>query len=139
LAKHFKTFDAFTAATYSDLLEIDGIGDTISDGIVLWKQNKQAQHELEKLLPLVEVENEVVGDKGKLSGKTFVLTGTMDTLGRDEAKELIRARGGNIGSSVSKETSILVSGKEAGSKLDKAKKLGIKIIDEEEFLRDWLN
>jgi DNA ligase (NAD+) len=69
-----------------------------------------------------------------LAGKTFVLTGTLPTLSRDEASALIRDAGGNVTSSVSKNTDFLLAGEEAGSKLDKAKELGVKILSEKEFL-----
>ncbi|PJC41032.1 MAG: NAD-dependent DNA ligase LigA, partial [Parcubacteria group bacterium CG_4_9_14_0_2_um_filter_41_8] len=70
----------------------------------------------------------------KLEGKTFVLTGTLDNLTRDEAKQKIRLLGGDVSSSVSKQTNYLVAGESAGSKLEKAEKLNVKIIDEKEFL-----
>jgi len=73
--------------------------------------------------------------EGKLSGMTFVLTGTLPTLSRDEASALIRDAGGNVAGSVSKNTDFLLAGEEAGSKLDKAKELGVKIISETELLK----
>ena len=72
---------------------------------------------------------------GPLTGKTFVLTGTLPTLSRDEASRLIREAGGNVTGSVSKNTDYVLAGEEAGSKLEKAQKLGVKIIDEKEFLK----
>lgn len=135
LAKHFKTFDAFMKAGYEDYVSIYGIGNTVADEIVTWKNNKILQHELEKLLEIVNVENEKEDSHGSLIGLTIVLTGTLPTLSRDEAKALIREAGGNVASSVSKETDLVLAGEEAGSKLEKAEKLGIKVIDEEEFLK----
>ena len=73
-------------------------------------------------------------DSNIFEGMTFVLTGTLDTLGRKEAAEIIEKNGGKVSGSVSKKTSIVLAGEEAGSKLEKAQKLGIKIIDEKEFL-----
>lgn len=135
LAKHFKTFDSFMNASYSDYVNIYGIGGTVAEEIVMWKQNKVAQHELAKLLEIVEVQNEKDESSGRLKGMTIVLTGTLPTLSRDEAKLMIRDAGGDVASSVSKETDLVIAGVEAGSKLEKAEKLGIKIIDEEEFIK----
>jgi DNA ligase (NAD+) len=82
----------------------------------------------------VEEEKAPVASKSVLAGKTFVLTGSLPTLTRDEAKALIRKAGGNISSAVSQETDFVVAGEEAGSKLDKATQLGIKVINEQEFV-----
>ena len=79
------------------------------------------------------MEQEKRSTGGKLEGLTFVITGTLPSMGRKEAEELIKAAGGKVSSSVSKKTSYLLAGDEAGSKLDKAKSLGTAIIDEEEF------
>jgi DNA ligase (NAD+) len=73
----------------------------------------------------------------EFTGKTFVLTGTLPTLSRDEASELIRQAGGSVTSSVSKNTDFLLAGEAAGSKLDKAKELGVEILNEEEFLKKF--
>lgn len=135
IAVHFGSFDAFHMAKRDALLEVEGIGDTIADEILAWRANKHAQYDLERLRALVVVEDEskVVG--GPLLGMTVVVTGSLETLSRDEAKQRIRDAGGSPGGSVSKETSLLVAGSDAGSKLDKAKQLGIKIVDEKTFLK----
>ena len=85
--------------------------------------------------PTGEVSKKSGASSSALSGKKFVLTGTLPSLSRDEASELIRRAGGNVTASVSKNTDYLLSGEDAGSKLEKAKKLGVKIISEAEFLR----
>ncbi len=72
--------------------------------------------------------------KGKLSGKTFVITGSLDSMSREEAGAKIRALGGKVSSSVSKDTSAVIAGSDPGSKLDKATKLGVKVLDEKDFL-----
>ena len=77
---------------------------------------------------------EAVKINSVISGKTFVLTGTMSAMSRDEAKQLIKNSGGKVSGSVSAKTDYLVAGEEPGSKLDKAKKLGVKVVDEKEFL-----
>jgi DNA ligase (NAD+) len=91
---------------------------------------------LKRLLKQVRVEEEKAPPKSKLAlvGKTFVLTGTLSSLSRDEAKQLIRDAGGDVSGSVSKETNFVVAGEEAGSKLDKATLLGVKVINEQEFM-----
>ncbi len=135
LAKHFKTFNSFMSASYSDYTNIYGIGEIVADEITAWKKNTAAQDELKKILEVVNVEDEVVGSNKVLNGLSIVLTGTLPTLSRDEAKALIRDFGGDVASSVSKETDLVLAGEEAGSKLEKAEKLGIKIINEAEFLK----
>ena len=82
----------------------------------------------------MEYQAKVVADT-KFSGKTFVLTGTLPTMKRDEAKKLIEEHGGKVSGSVSKKTSVVVAGEDAGSKLTKAQELGIEVIDEAELLR----
>ncbi|HXK37643.1 MAG TPA: NAD-dependent DNA ligase LigA [Candidatus Paceibacterota bacterium] len=134
LATYFGSFDAFFAADREALLAVNGIGETMADEILNWRHNKHAQHDLERLRALVVVENESVVRSGALMGMTVVVTGGLETLSRDEAKQLIRDAGGSPGGSVSKETSLVVAGSDAGSKLAKAQQLGIKVIDEKEFL-----
>jgi DNA ligase (NAD+) len=88
-----------------------------------------------KIHPTGDIGNQMIrGSKSKLIGYTFVLTGTLPSLSREEASEMIRVAGGNVSSSVSKNTNYVLAGEEAGSKLDKAKELGVKIISEKEFL-----
>jgi DNA ligase (NAD+) len=95
------------------------------------KDNKKIVDHLLKEIAIEKVEGK---SSGPLSGKTFVLTGTLESMSRDEAKEKIRAKGGAVSESVSKETSYLVAGENTGSKYAKAQSLGVKILDEKEFL-----
>ncbi len=135
LAAHFGTLDAFLDADRNALLEVPGIGETMADEIMSWRKSTHAQHDLQRLLEFVSVESESKKAAGLLDGMTVVVTGSLLTLSRDEAKQLIRDAGGDPAGSVSKETDLVVVGKDAGSKLAKAKQLGIKTIDEDTFLK----
>jgi DNA ligase (NAD+) len=134
LAAHFGTPKHFAEATYSKLEEIDGIGPVVAEAIVDWFEDSENTKMYERLLSHVRVEKEAVSTSGKLKGKTFVLTGTLPTLSRDEAGEMIRKAGGKVSSSVSKNTSYVLAGENAGEKLEKAENLGVKVISEEDFL-----
>ena len=119
-----------------DLQRIPDIGPIVAQSIYDWFQRPYNKKLLEKFEKAgIEIQFEKASPKSeKLAGKTFVLTGTLETISRDEAKDRIRDLGGNVSSSVSKETDYVVVGTEPGSKYDKAKKLGVKIIAEKEFL-----
>ena len=136
LAAHFKTLDALRDATERDLTEMPGIGITVAESILAWFADEDNLALLDKLKEIgVEPEYED-NSNGKLAGLGFVVTGTLDSMGRDEAAERIRALGGEFHSSVVKSTSYLVAGHNTGkSKLEKAAKLGTKVIDEAEFLK----
>ncbi len=137
LARTFKNIDALMHADQEALTAVDGVGGVVAASLASWMKDAEHKTMLKKLLKEVEVIPEKSTQKAKsaLTGKTFVLTGGMLSLTRDEAKQKIRDAGGNASSGVSKETDFVVAGEEAGSKLDKATKLGIKIIDEQEFLK----
>ncbi len=136
LARAFKNIDALMAATQEDLTAVDGVGEVVAESFVNWMKNPEHKVWLKRLLKHVEVILERTSQmKSALTGKNIVLTGGMLSLSRDEAKQKIREQGGSVSSAVSKETDIVVAGNYAGSKLDKATKLGIRIIDEQEFLR----
>ena len=133
LAKHFKTFTDFQSATEENLLEVDGIGEESVKTILEYFANKKNQALLESLLKEVKVRDFVSTNiSTKLEGKTFVITGTMSE-SRDKYKKMIEDNGGKVSSSVSKKTDYLLAGEEAGSKLSDATKLGIKILNENEF------
>ncbi len=137
LARHFGTLDALASATVEDILAIRGIGETIARASVAYFSDQSARRLLRKLRDagLNLTEPKPVAARGALQGLTFVITGTLPTLSRTEATELIEANGGRVTSSVSKATSAVVVGAEAGSKLAKAQALGIETIDEAELLR----
>lgn len=136
LAAHFKTFEALSNATEKELTEMPGIGLTVAESIVAWFADEDNLALIEKMKANgVEPEYQD-NSNGKLAGVGFVVTGTLDSMGRDEAAERIRALGGEFHSSVVKSTNYLVAGRNTGkSKLEKAAKLGTKVIDEAEFLK----
>ncbi len=121
--------------TLEELKKTKGIGEKVGESIYQWfrdKKNLKLLYDLEKAGIKIEIEKPK--SQKLLSGKTFVLTGTLESMSREEAKKKIRDLGGNVSSSVSKKIDFVVLGKDPGSKYDKAKKLGVKIIKEEEFL-----
>lgn len=135
LAKKFGSLDRIKKAKFEDFDLISNIGPVVSKSIYDWFQNKNNLKFLEKLEKSVRIENyKLQAINYKLAGKTFVLTGGLESMTRDEAKERIRGLSGDVSSSVSSKTDYVVAGSEPGSKIDKAKKLGVKIITEKEFL-----
>ena len=134
LAKRFRIFDAFADTSAAELQTVPDIGPVVSDSISSWFSHSYNKKLLEKFKKYLKILLEK-GESQKLAGKTFVLTGTMESLSRDEAKEKIRDLGGEVSASVSKNTDFLVAASEPGSKYDKAKKLGVKVLDESEFLK----
>jgi len=136
LASHFGNLDSLSKAGVDDLQQIEGIGPNIAEGIVDWFARPANQEVLKKLKaagvwPIAEERGKK--KEGALTGMTFVVTGTLPTLSRDAAKEFIESNGGKVTDSVSKKTSYLVLGENPGSKFEKAKSLGVKIIGEEEL------
>jgi len=138
LAHHFKTIDDVAAASEAELSAIDGIGPVVANSICEFfrdKENKALISRLKKHLTITsEALRQAQGEKLPLFGKTFVLTGTLESLSRDEAKAKLRALGATVAGSVSKRTYAVVAGEEAGSKLDKARELGVMVMSEAEFL-----
>jgi DNA ligase (NAD+) len=136
LAAHFKTLDRLSNSTIDALAEIDGIGEVVAEAIIEWFEEPRNKHLLEKF-QRHGVEPQAAKEiKGPLSGKNFVVTGSLDSMSREEAAERIRALGGTFQSAVGKETDYLVVGANVGaSKLTKAEKLGTKQINEAEFLK----
>jgi DNA ligase (NAD+) len=132
LSYHFKTIENIISASSEDILEINDIGPVTAESVYnFFKEEKNL--ELLKKLKKVGVVIEKEERSKKLEGKVFVLTGTLTTIKREEAEEKISRMGGRASSSVSKNTDYLVIGENPGSKAEKAKELGVKIIDEEEF------
>lgn len=136
IAKHFKTMDAIASATVEDVLAIHGIGDTLAESLVSWFSDKKARRLIERLRKRGLTFDEPTAETGDaLKGLTVVITGTLPTLSREQANALVESNGGRVASSVSKKTSFVVAGDDAGSKLEKAKQLGVDTIDEAELLR----
>lgn len=135
IAEHFGSVKKIMDATEMELESIDGVGQVVAREIVDWFRDKDNQKLVERLLSHLKIEKVSVKKAGKFSGKSFVLTGTLETMSRDEAGAKIKARGGEINSSVSKNTSYVVAGNNPGSKYDKAQDLGVRIIDEKGFLK----
>jgi DNA ligase (NAD+) len=134
LAAHFGNLDALTTATEEQLLEAPDVGPVLAIAIRQFFAEPHNLNVLAKLRSAGIKWSEQAPRKsaeGPLTGKTFVLTGTLPVLSREEAKTLIERSGGKVSGSVSKKTSYLVAGAEAGSKLDKAKQLNVQILDEE--------
>jgi len=138
LANHFKTAENFSKASFSEVDELEGVGPIIAKSIVDWfkdSDNKKVFKNLLKQVRIKPVENIQSKAKLKFSGKSFVLTGTLETMSREEAKEKIRSLGGEMRESVSKNTDFVVAGEKAGEKLEKANELGVRVLNEEEFIK----
>jgi DNA ligase (NAD+) len=136
LADHFKTMEKLRVAAKEDLEKINGVGPVVAQSLAEWFSSKANAKILDRLLSHVKVEKAApVASAAPLSGLTFVLTGTLSSLERTAAESKIRSLGGKISSSISKKISYLVAGAEPGSKLAKARELGVKVLSEQEFLK----
>jgi len=135
LADHFHNLDNLKNSSLENLNDIENIGPAVSESIYNYFRDK---HNLDFINKLFENGVQIIEEKkktGNLTGKVFVLTGTLPTLSREDAKKKIIENGGKVSSSVSSNTSFVLAGDEAGSKLKEAQKLGIKIISEQDFLK----
>jgi DNA ligase (NAD+) len=148
LARHFKSMDALEAASYTDFIKpiigtkgqtlkkgeviVEGIGEKIAKSINSFFSDPNHRDWVQgmRTAELNLIEAPASGTVEGIIGKTFVLTGTLPSLGRDEARDLIEKAGGKVSGSVSKKTDYVVAGEEAGSKLTKAQELGVKVINE---------
>jgi DNA ligase (NAD+) len=135
IAKHWGSFEKIRYATYDELVAIEGVGEKVAETIISYFSDNNTQELLEKLLPEVTITSDSKKVDGIFSSKTFVITGTLPTLSRDKAKEIIEENGGKVASSVSQKTSYLLFGENAGSKLVDAKKYNISLIEEEILFR----
>jgi DNA ligase (NAD+) len=136
LANTFRRLDTLGNATLEELRNVEGVGDIVADSIVLWFDEDENKELLARFRGLGVWPEDVQHIGGSLLGKRFVVTGTLQSLGREQAAEKVRALGGTFQSSVGKDTTYLVTGENTGeSKVQKAQKYGIIVINESEFLR----
>ena len=136
LAKTFRTIDTLAEASEEKLNAIDGVGDILAKSVYEWfrdKDNKALISRLKKVLTIKSPPKETAKAL-PLAGKTYVLTGSLSSMSRDEAKAKLRALGADVAGSVSKKTTAVIAGEEAGSKLDKARELGVQILEEKNFM-----
>lgn len=159
IAGHFKTLEAIRRVSKEALESLDGVGPIVAESIYAWFRDKNNKNLTDKLVREVKIEKMTraggatgvanaggtagatgtisatgMGKNVSLAGKSFVLTGSLSAMSRDEAKKRIKARGGSVSSAVSSKTSFLVAGAEPGSKLEKATELGVAVLSESEFL-----
>ena len=140
LARYFKSIDALSRASLDELLQVNGIGNVIAQSIITWFQNPQNQWFVERLrsygVQMELSEDELAEHTDKLQGQSIVISGVFAQHSRDEYKALIEKHGGKNVGSISAKTSFILAGENMGpAKLEKAQKLGIRIVNEEEFLR----
>ncbi|HPF41156.1 MAG TPA: NAD-dependent DNA ligase LigA [Phycisphaerae bacterium] len=142
IANHFRTMDAVAAATEEELQEVDGVGPEMARSLhaffasqaggALWRDLRDCG------VNMTQPESAIAPGAGPLAGKTLVVTGTLEQYDRKEIEGLIKQLGGKVSGSVSKKTGFLVAGEKAGSKLDKAKQLGVEILTEAEFVARFM-
>ncbi|HOA33574.1 MAG: NAD-dependent DNA ligase LigA [Clostridiales bacterium] len=135
LAARFKTMENLINATKEDILSIEGFGEIMAESIINFFSLPHVKELINELkdLSVNMTESEEEGKDRRFEGMTFVLTGALSKYTRDEASKIIESFGGKVSSSVSKKTSVVLAGENAGSKLTKAQELGVKVINEEEF------
>jgi DNA ligase (NAD+) len=135
IAKRFKNIEALFEASADDFTRINDIGDVLAQSLEEYFSRREVRHAVDTLkaagVNMTQPESENAGTR--FEGKTFVLTGELPNYTREQAEEIINSLGGKTSSSVSKKTSYVLAGENAGSKLEKAKKLEISVIDEQEF------
>ena len=133
LVKRFRTLENLEKASFEDLSSVDGIGDILANNVFQFFRDSNNVDFVNRLLASGVKIEEKEEKQGVFSGMKVVLTGSLPTYKRGEATKLIEDNGGEVAASVSKTVNIVLAGEDAGSKLEKAQKLGIKIIDENEF------
>ncbi|TMD98973.1 MAG: NAD-dependent DNA ligase LigA [Chloroflexi bacterium] len=136
LAAHFGTLDALTAAGEEELLAVEGVGPVVARSVAGWFASEPGRELLRRLAEVGVEAEQTEASTGPWTGQTWVLTGGLDGLTRPEAEARIRALGGTPGSSVSRKTHAVVAGAAPGSKLEKAQRLGVRVLDEAQFLAE---
>ena len=135
LSEEFTSIDAFKNATIDQLSQVEGIGEIIAKSVYEYFHDTANLKIIDELISLgINPSQKSAKQSNKLEGKVFVLTGTLPSMGRDEASAIIKSHGGKTSSSVSKKTDFVLAGENAGSKLDKAQNLGVIILTENDFL-----
>jgi DNA ligase (NAD+) len=136
LALHFGGVDRLMDASQEDIQQVEGIGPDRADSIAEWfrdDENRRLLSELRELGLRFELGAEERPVEGPLSGQTYVITGTLEGFSRDEAKKALEAKGAKVGDSVSKKTAGLIVGEGPGSKLEKARRLGVPVLSEDDL------
>ncbi len=136
LAQHFQSIDALITASYEQLLEVKDVGPTVAQSIIEFMAESHNREVIEALIASgieCQVDKKQIVDA--VAGKTFVLTGTLPTLSREQAKDMLEKAGAKVAGSVSAKTDYVVAGADAGSKLEKAQQLGVAVIDEAQLLQ----
>ncbi len=135
LAREFGTLEKIIKAEKEEINEVENIGPAVTESVYKFFRDSNNLHFIQRLKDAgVSIEKESKQAKGKFFGQTFVLTGTLSTMSREIAKEKILKLGGKVSGSVSAKTSFVVAGVEAGLKLENAKKLGVRVLSEQDFL-----
>ncbi len=135
IARAFGSIKNLQSITQEQLFNVEGIGEVVATSILEFFADKIEQERLTNLLKEVTVTSTQPTSEGPLAGTSWVFTGTLEAMSREEAKEKVRALGADVSESVSKKTTFVVVGTDAGSKAEKAQKLGLKILDEDGFLK----
>jgi DNA ligase (NAD+) len=136
IARHFQTMENLAAASCEELLKVGDVGDVVAESIRNFFASEHNRKVIEKLHKAGVAMSAVTkaAEGGRLEGRMFVFTGELESMDRGAAEEIVRSLGGKASSSVSAKTDYIVAGPSAGSKLDKARKLGVEVIDEKAFL-----
>ncbi|MGB3129489.1 MAG: helix-hairpin-helix domain-containing protein, partial [Dehalococcoidia bacterium] len=137
IASHFKDLDSLIKATADELIQIEDVGPKVAESVVFFFQQPENKTLIDKLCEVgvnFFSQTEAVPEEGPLSGQTFALTGKLTKFSREEARQEIEQRGGIVTSTVSRKTDYVITGDDPGSKLEKAQKLGVRVLDETDFL-----